>query len=93
MHVHHCFFEVNDYDTERLGPQWLAAKEYKSIWDISRHILGSQIFDYWWDTTGSMVEHYADGDLVNKDTPIGYVHTGSEFLAVLRPEMPARFLE
>lgn len=34
------------------------------MWGVSRYILGSEIFDYWWDTTGSMIEHYADGDLV-----------------------------
>lgn len=29
-----------------------------------------------WDTTGNMIEHYADGDLVNKDTPVGYGAAG-----------------
>ncbi|KAJ5292333.1 uncharacterized protein N7443_008286 [Penicillium atrosanguineum] len=92
-HVHHCSFEVHDYDTQQLGHQWLAKKGYKSVWGIGRHILGSQIFDYWWDTTGNMVEHYADGDLVNGDTPIGYVQAGSESLAVWGPDVPAIFLE
>lgn len=45
-HVHHCSFEVHDYDTQHLGHQWLAGKEYKSVWGIGRHILGSQLFDY-----------------------------------------------
>jgi hypothetical protein len=52
-HVHHCSFEVHDFDTQQLGHEWLAKKGYKSVWGIGRHILGSQIFDYWWDTTGS----------------------------------------
>ena len=71
-HVHHCSFEVHDFDTQNLGHQWLAQKKYKSVWGVGRHILGSQIFDYWWDTSGFMVEHYTDGDLVNQDTPLGY---------------------
>ncbi|KAE8405431.1 Glyoxalase/Bleomycin resistance protein/Dihydroxybiphenyl dioxygenase [Aspergillus pseudonomiae] len=91
-HVHHCSFEVHDYDTQHLGHQWLAQKGYESVWGIGRHVLGSQIFDYWWDTTGNMVEHYADGDLVNKHTPIGYVQAGSESLAVWGPDVPAAFL-
>ena len=45
-HVHHCSFEVHDYDTQHLGHQWLAGKKYTSVWGIGRHILGSQLFDY-----------------------------------------------
>jgi hypothetical protein len=55
-HVHHCSFEVHDFDTQLLGHKWLAAKGYKSVWGVGRHILGSQIFDYWWDTSNYMVE-------------------------------------
>jgi hypothetical protein len=52
-HVHHCSFEVHDYDTQHLGHQWLAGKGYKSVWGIGRHILGSQLFDYckFWSST------------------------------------------
>jgi hypothetical protein len=92
-HVHHCSFEVHDFDTQKLGHQWLADKGYKSVWGVGRHILGSQIFDYWWDTTGNMIEHYADGDLVNDQTPIGYGPAGDESLAVWGPEVPAWFLK
>ncbi|KAL2855154.1 Glyoxalase/Bleomycin resistance protein/Dihydroxybiphenyl dioxygenase [Aspergillus pseudodeflectus] len=92
-HVHHCSFEVHDFDTQKLGHQWLAEKGYTSVWGVGRHILGSQIFDYWWDTTGNMVEHYADGDLVNELTPVGYGPAGDESLAVWGPEVPAWFLK
>ncbi|KAK4506708.1 hypothetical protein PRZ48_000441 [Zasmidium cellare] len=92
-HVHHASFEVHDYDTQQLGHQWLAKKGYTSVWGIGRHILGSQIFDYWYDTTGNMIEHYADGDLVNKDTPVGWGLAGDESLAVWGPEVPTWFLE
>ncbi len=91
-HVHHCSFEVHDYDTQQLGHQWLAEKGYKLVWGLGRHVLGSQIFDYWWDTTGNMVEHYADGDLVTSETPIAYVAAGHESLAVWGPELPSDFL-
>lgn len=47
-HVHHCSFEVHDFDTQLLGHQWLAKCGYESVWGVGRHILGSQIFDYWW---------------------------------------------
>lgn len=92
-HVHHASFEVHDYDTQNLGHQWLAAKGYTSVWGVGRHILGSQIFDYWWDTTGNMIEHYADGDLVNKETPVGWGMAGDASLAVWGPEVPSWFLQ
>ena len=91
-HVHHASFEVHDFDTQQLGHQWLAKQNYTSVWGVGRHVLGSQIFDYWWDTTGNMIEHYADGDLVNRDTPIGWRGAGDESLAVWGPEVPSWFL-
>jgi hypothetical protein len=92
-HVHHSSFEVHDFDTQNLGHHWLAEKKYRPVWGVGRHILGSQIFDYWWDTTGFMIEHYADGDIVNKHTPIGYGPAGHESLAVWGPEVPSWFLD
>jgi len=91
-HVHHCSFEVHDFDTQALGHQWLAEKGYQNVWGVGRHILGSQIFDYWWDTSKFMVEHYADGDLVNEDTLIGFEPAAHEGLAVWGPDVPTEFL-
>lgn len=71
----------------------LISDRYKSVWGVGRHILGSQLFDYWWDTSGNMVEHYADGDLVNEDTPVGWGEAGHESLAVWGPECPKWFLD
>lgn len=45
-----------------------------------------------WDTSKFMVEHYADGDLVNEDTVIGYEPAEHEGLAVWGPDVPAEFL-
>lgn len=92
-HVHHCSFEIHDFDTQALGHQWLAEKGYKSVWGIGRHILGSQIFDYWWDVSGNMIEHYADGDLVNFETPMAFGPAGHAGLAAWGPEVPKAFLE
>ena len=58
---------------------------------VIQHVLGSQVFDYWFDTSGFMVEHYADGDLVNHDTPIASVQAGPKALAVWGPPVPAVF--
>ncbi|GME38707.1 uncharacterized protein LTHEOB_12462 [Neofusicoccum parvum] len=84
--LHHTSFEVEDFDTQLLGHHWLAKEGYKSFWGVGRHILGSQIFDYWWDTSGFLVEHYADGDLVNVHA--GTARSKAGPLHIWGPEMP-----
>ncbi|KAH7020520.1 glyoxalase family protein [Ilyonectria destructans] len=64
--LHHTSYEVDDFDTQLMGHEWLLKKSYKLVWGVGRHILGSQIFDYWKDPSGFTIEHYADGDLVNQ---------------------------
>jgi len=88
-YVHHSSFEVEDFDTQLMGHKWLAKKGWKSVWGVGRHILGSQIFDYWADPTGFKVEHYADGDLVNDST--GYRRSEMGPLSVWGPELPKDF--
>ncbi|KAK6357782.1 hypothetical protein TWF718_002088 [Orbilia javanica] len=93
QHVHHSSFEVHDYDSQNMGHYWLKQKGYRRVWGLGRHKLGSQIFDYWWDPNGFMVEHYIDGDLVNEDTPVGRQPAGDESLAVWSEPVPATFLD
>lgn len=69
--LHHASFEVEDFDTQLLGHEYLLQKGYSPIWGVGRHIYGSQIFDYWKDTSGFSIEHYADGDMVNENNPTG----------------------
>ncbi len=61
----HAAFEVEDVDAVMTGHEHLAAKEYQHHAGIGRHILGSQIFDYWRDPWGHTMEHFTDGDLLN----------------------------
>ena len=59
--VAHSAFEVHDFDVQQLGHQHLTAKGYEICWGVGRHILGSQVFDYWFDTSKNVLEHYCDG--------------------------------
>lgn len=70
-YVHHTSYEIADFDTQLIGHEWLAKQQWQSVWGVGRHILGSQIFDYWQDPSGFKIEHYADGDVVNEDKPTG----------------------
>ena len=87
--LHHTSFEVEDFDTQLLGHWWLAKHGYECIWGVGRHIQGSQIFDYWKDTSGFKIEHYADGDVVNDQIPTKREAAGP--LAVWGPDMPKEF--
>lgn len=89
--VAHVAFEVHDFDIQHLGHDYLLSKGYKSCWGVGRHILGSQVFDYWFDTSGFMIEHFADGDMVNEDTPLTRVVASPEILSVWGPKTPAVF--
>jgi hypothetical protein len=46
-HVHHSSFETHDFDTQVLGHDWLRHKGWENCWGVGRHIMGSQIFNYW----------------------------------------------
>ncbi|MDF1848395.1 MAG: VOC family protein [Parvibaculaceae bacterium] len=67
----HAAWEVADLDDLMLGRDVLTDKGHKSVWGVGRHILGSQVFDYWRDPWGHTVEHWTDGDLFNASTPPG----------------------
>jgi catechol 2,3-dioxygenase-like lactoylglutathione lyase family enzyme len=60
----HAAFEVIDFDDLMAGHDHLKAKSYNPQWGVGRHILGSQIFDYWRDPWGNVLEHWTDGDLM-----------------------------
>lgn len=59
----HAAFEVLDADDVFIGHDWLRRAGWAPHWGIGRHILGSQIFDYWRDPWGHTLEHWTDGDL------------------------------
>lgn len=48
----HAAFEVQNLDDLMRGHAHLKADGCKSAWGVGRHILGSQVFDYWKDPWG-----------------------------------------
>jgi catechol 2,3-dioxygenase-like lactoylglutathione lyase family enzyme len=59
----HAAFEVADLDDLMRGHQRLKEAGRRQEWGVGRHILGSQVFDYWRDPWGHTLEHWTDGDL------------------------------
>ncbi len=58
----HSAFECHDLDDLMAGDVYLKDRQRRHSWGVGRHVLGSQIFNYWRDPAGDMFEHYADGD-------------------------------
>ena len=69
--LQHVAFEVNDWDDVMVGHDYLAQRDYRPQWGIGKHILGSQVFDYWHDPYGNILEHFTDGDLFDAQRPPG----------------------
>ena len=65
VNVHHCSFEVQDVDAIMTAHDYLEAEGWQLDCGVGRHLLGSQIFDYWKDPFGFRIEHYTDGDVVD----------------------------
>ena len=64
--LNHLSFEVQSIDDVMLGHEHLrSVGKYKHVWGIGRHVLGSQVFDYWQDPWGRVHEHWTDSDVLN----------------------------
>jgi catechol 2,3-dioxygenase-like lactoylglutathione lyase family enzyme len=64
--LNHVSFEVQDIDDVAMGHDYLAQfGKYEHMWGIGRHVLGSQVYDYWADPWGRVHEHWADSDRLN----------------------------
>ncbi len=64
--LNHLSFEVSDIDDVAVGHDYLAQfGTYEHMWGIGRHVLGSQVYDYWADPWGHVHEHWADSDRLN----------------------------
>lgn len=66
--LNHLSFEVQSIDDVMLGHEHLRGRaKYKHVWGIGRHVLGSQVFDYWQDPWGRVHEHWTDTDVLNDE--------------------------
>ena len=64
--LNHLSFEVQDIDDVCMGHDYLKGfGKYEHMWGLGRHVLGSQVYDYWADPWGRVHEHWADSDRLN----------------------------
>jgi len=73
--LNHMSFEVPDVDAVFKDHQYLKTLgKYDHMWGVGRHLLGSQVYDYWADPWGRVHERWADTDRLN-------ARSGSNLLA------------
>ncbi|MFD7843351.1 VOC family protein [Nocardia sp. NPDC059764] len=88
----HSAYQVADLDALAAGGEYLREQGYQRSWGIGRHIQGSQIFDYWRDPDGFMVEHFSDGDLFDNTLEPGWAPMSASGLAQWGPPATKDFL-
>jgi catechol 2,3-dioxygenase-like lactoylglutathione lyase family enzyme len=85
----HAAFEVGGLDDLMKGHSYLKSRNRQHSWGVGRHVLGSQIFDYWKDPWGHELEHWTDGDLFIASDPPGVAGLTELLGALWGPQHPA----
>ncbi|WP_280249408.1 VOC family protein [Nocardia abscessus] len=88
----HSAYQVADLDALAAGGEYLRDHGYYRSWGIGRHIQGSQIFDYWRDPDGLLVEHFSDGDMFDCTVEPGWAPFTASGLAQWGPPASKDFL-
>ena len=88
----HSAYQVCDLDALAAGGEYLKDAGYQRSWGIGRHVQGSQIFDYWRDPEGFMVEHFSDGDMFDCTLEPGWAPFTGSGLAQWGPSVTKDFL-
>jgi Glyoxalase/Bleomycin resistance protein/Dioxygenase superfamily len=88
----HSAYQVADLDAMAAGGEYLRQSGYQRSWGIGRHVQGSQLFDYWRDPDGFMVEHFTDGDMFDNSLEPGWAAFTASGLAQWGPPVTKDFL-
>jgi catechol-2,3-dioxygenase len=89
--LNHVAFEMDDLDEVARAHDELKRAGWRHSWGIGRHLLGSQIFDYWADPWGALFEHYADGDRFDASRAPSYYRFGATANQQWGPPPPRAF--
>jgi len=88
----HSAYQVCDLDAIAAGGEYLKELGYQRSWGIGRHVQGSQIFDYWRDPDGFLVEHFSDGDMFDSTLEPGWAPLTASGLSQWGPPATNDFL-
>ena len=92
--LNHLSFEVEDFDAVMMGHEFLAKTgKYEHMWGIGRHLLGSQVFDYWSDPWGRVHEHWTDSDVLNAHSGSNSMPAHEALVSQWGEGAPQKFIE
>jgi len=92
--LNHLSFEVADFDDVFTGHEYLATLgKYEHMWGIGRHLLGSQVYDYWSDPWGRVHEHWSDTDRLNVENGSNLLSAEEGLVSQWGERPPERFIQ
>lgn len=89
--LHHCSFEVADFDEIATGACHMAEAGHREQWGLGRHTFGSNLFVYVKDPWGSWTEYFSDIDQVTENWQGRRWALGEAGSSVWSPPMPKDF--
>jgi catechol 2,3-dioxygenase-like lactoylglutathione lyase family enzyme len=91
--MNHVSFEVPDVDAVFKDHQYLAGLgKYDHMWGVGRHLLGSQVYDYWADPWGRVHERWADTDRLNASSGSNLLSAEEGLVSQWGEDPPERFI-
>ncbi len=91
--LNHVSYEVQDIDCVFQDHEYLKRLgKYDHMWGIGRHLLGSQVYDYWCDPWGRVHERWADTDRLNASNGGHLLSAEEGFQSQWGERPPERFL-
>ena len=92
--LNHVSFEVQDMDDVFMGHQHMRdTGKYEHMWGIGRHLLGSQVYDYWADPWRRVHEHWADSDRLNIKNGSNLLSAEEALVSQWGDPPPQKFIE
>ena len=89
----HVSYEAHDIDAIFQDHQYIKSLgKYEHMWGIGRHLLGSQVYDYWSDPWGRVHERWADTDRLNAANGGNLLSAEEGFQSQWGDRPPERFL-
>ncbi len=91
--LNHVSYEVVDLDSVLKDHEYLKGLgKYEHMWGVGRHLLGSQVYDYWCDPWGNVHERWADTDRFNLANGGNLISAEEGFRSQWGEGPPERFL-
>jgi hypothetical protein len=91
--LNHVSYEAQDIDAIFQDHAYIKGLgKYEHMWGIGRHLLGSQVYDYWSDPWGRVHERWADTDRLNAANGGNLLSAEEGFQSQWGERPPERFL-